>query len=169
MAATKPGRFKQPISGEASIEIEAPPDVVYGLVSDITRMGEWSPECTGGKWLGGAAGPALGARFKGTNKNRFSWSTSSCVVAADADRKFSFERDRPRMFGVMRWSYVLNPVPGGTRVTESFEQVKTASTLAIMAANVATSVPWNDRETVNVANMHTTLQRLKETAERLAR
>jgi hypothetical protein len=29
---------------EASIEINASPDAVYALVSDLPRMGEWSPE-----------------------------------------------------------------------------------------------------------------------------
>jgi len=158
-------RFKQPIKGEASIEIQAPPDVLYRLISDVTRMGEWSPECTGGKWLGGATGPAVGARFKGTNENRFSWSTSSRIVTADEGRSFIFERDRPRGFGVMRWSYLLEPAPSGTRVTESFEQVRTAPTLAILAANLTTGVPWNDREAVNITNMQTTLKRLKEKAE----
>jgi hypothetical protein len=157
-------RFKQPIKGEASIEIPAPSDVLYRLISDVTRMGEWSPECTGGRWLGGATGPAVGARFKGTNAKRFSWSTSSRVVTADEGRSFIFERDRPRGFGVMRWSYLLEPVPKGTRVTESFEQVRTAPILAILAANLTTGVRWNDREAVNVTNMETTLERLKEKA-----
>ncbi|HAY67306.1 MAG TPA: hypothetical protein DCY82_03325, partial [Acidimicrobiaceae bacterium] len=31
---------------EASIEIAASPEAVYDLVSDVTRMGEWSPEST---------------------------------------------------------------------------------------------------------------------------
>lgn len=39
-------------------EIAAPPEQVWDLVSDMTRMGEWSPEAPGGKWLGGASGPA---------------------------------------------------------------------------------------------------------------
>jgi hypothetical protein len=29
---------------EASIEIQTSPDAVYDLVSDLPRMGEWSPE-----------------------------------------------------------------------------------------------------------------------------
>ena len=42
---------------------------LYDLVSDLPRMGEWSPENTGGKWVNGAAGPVVGARFKGSNKS----------------------------------------------------------------------------------------------------
>ena len=162
-------RFKQPIEGSAVIEIEAPADLIYELVSDVTRMGEWSPECTGGKWLGAASGPTVGARFKGTNKKRFAWSTKSKVVLAEPGKAFTFDRDRPILFGVMRWSYELTPLPTGTRVTESFEQVRTAPAISVVAANLATGVRWNQREAVNTANMQVTLERLKACAEELAR
>lgn len=168
MTAQKNRRFKQPIRGSASIDIQATPALIYDLVSDITRMGEWSPECTGGRWLRGAIGPAVGARFKGTNKKRFAWSTSSKVRVAEPGRCFTFDRDRPPLFGVMRWSYELAPLPSGTRVTESFEQVRTAPTISVVAANLTTGIPWNEREAVNTANMHVTLERLKTCAEALA-
>lgn len=168
MGANGKSRYKQPIRGSAAVDIAAPPDVVYSLVSDITRMGEWSPECTGGRWLGGAGGPSPGARFRGTNKKRFSWSTTARVVDALPGRRFAFDRDRPVFFGVMRWAYDLEPTAGGTHVTESFEQVRTAPTIALIAASLGTGVPWNEREAVNESNMRVTLDRLKATAERLA-
>jgi uncharacterized protein YndB with AHSA1/START domain len=31
--------------GHAGIDIAAPPERVFGLITDVTRMGEWSPEC----------------------------------------------------------------------------------------------------------------------------
>jgi uncharacterized protein YndB with AHSA1/START domain len=43
--------------------IAASPDALWKMVSDVTRMGEWSPENTGGEWLKGATGPAVGAKF----------------------------------------------------------------------------------------------------------
>ena len=43
---------------EESIDIEAPPERLYPMVSDLSRMGEWSPENRGGKWVGGATGAA---------------------------------------------------------------------------------------------------------------
>ena len=49
--------------------IDAPPERVWDLVTAITRMGEWSPESTGGRWTRGATGPATGARFVGSNRN----------------------------------------------------------------------------------------------------
>ena len=65
-------------------DIAAPAEKVWALVSDLPRMGEWSPENAGGTWAKGATGPALGAVFKGTNKNGFRrWSTTVTVVACE--------------------------------------------------------------------------------------
>ncbi|MFM8383175.1 MAG: SRPBCC family protein, partial [Actinomycetota bacterium] len=55
-------------------EVAAPPERIWAMVSDLPRMGEWSPENQGGEWLNGATGPAVGVRFKGQNKNgKKSW------------------------------------------------------------------------------------------------
>src|SRR5277367_6047983 len=65
----------------ASRDIAAPAEKVWALVSDLPRMGEWSPENAGGKWVKGATGPALGSVFQGANKNGFRrWSTTVTVV-----------------------------------------------------------------------------------------
>jgi uncharacterized protein YndB with AHSA1/START domain len=67
-----------------SIDIAAPAEQVWALVSDLTRMGEWSPETTNVEWTGGATGPALGATFKGTNRQGVRrWSTSCRITAFD--------------------------------------------------------------------------------------
>ena len=49
-------------------EVSANPEKVWALITDLPRMGEWSPEATGGEWIEGAAAAAVGAQFKGTNK-----------------------------------------------------------------------------------------------------
>ena len=52
---------------EVSTDIDAAPLRVYQLISDVTRMGTWSPETTSCRWIRGATGPAVGAQFRGTN------------------------------------------------------------------------------------------------------
>ncbi|MQA13303.1 MAG: hypothetical protein GEV09_03775 [Pseudonocardiaceae bacterium] len=37
-----------PTRDEVTVQLAAAPERVWELVSDITRMGEWSPENTGG-------------------------------------------------------------------------------------------------------------------------
>jgi hypothetical protein len=59
--------MSEPIS--VSIDINAPAERIYDLVPDLPSLGKWSPEATGGKWLGGATSAKPGVRFRGTNRN----------------------------------------------------------------------------------------------------
>ncbi|MBI4885229.1 MAG: SRPBCC family protein [Actinobacteria bacterium] len=100
---------------DVSLTINAGPERLYELVSDITKMGRLSPECTGGRWLGSAKGPQVGARFIGTNKRGFvRWFTFNKVVVAEPGREFAFETRDTRI----RWSYRFAG-NGPTKVTES--------------------------------------------------
>ena len=80
-----------------AIDIAAPPEQVYRLVSDITLMGQWSPECIRCAWTPGATGPAVGARFKARNKGRRgpAWFNTPVVTAAEPGREFAFNRNGP--------------------------------------------------------------------------
>jgi hypothetical protein len=51
--------------GSVTVHMDASPDRVWELVSDVTRVGEFSPETFEAEWLGGASGPEVGARFRG--------------------------------------------------------------------------------------------------------
>jgi hypothetical protein len=95
---------------------------VYRLISDITRVGEWSPETVSAHWLDGATGPAVGARFQGDNRiGRVAWSTKPTVTVAEPGVRFAFQV--PGASGGS-WSFDLEPAPGGTRITESMSQAK---------------------------------------------
>jgi hypothetical protein len=87
-------------------------ETVYGLVSDVTRMGDWSPETTSCRWVGGARGPVVGAKFRGTNRFRWMrWTTTCTVVAADAGKRFAFDvAEGP--IPVSRWSFDFVPETG---------------------------------------------------------
>ena len=93
------------------------PDELYALVSDVTRMGEWSPICQACWWDDGD-GPRAGAWFTGRNElPERTWETRSQVVAADRGREFAFEVNS----GWVRWGYAFAAVDSGTQVTESWE------------------------------------------------
>jgi uncharacterized protein YndB with AHSA1/START domain len=151
------------MSDEVSVtrEIHAPADRVWALVSDVTRMGEWSPENERGVWLGGATGPAPGARFRGTNRiGRRKWKTVATVVAAEPGRRFSF-RVSAKGLNVADWSYAFEPAATGCRVTETWTDRRAGffKPLAQLVTGVA------DRASHNRAGMEQTLDRLAAVAE----
>ncbi len=105
----------------ATLDIAAPTEKVWALVSDLPRMGEWSPENAGGKWVKGANGPALGAVFKGNNKNGVRrWSTTVTIVDFEPGKAFEFAVTSGPL-QVANWRYEFEDTESGCRVTESWE------------------------------------------------
>lgn len=109
------------IEQSVSTVIHRPAADVFAAVTDITRMGEWSPECTGGRWVAPATGPAVGATFEGDNVARLGpvtlkrWSTTSEVTECTTGRAFEFIAE-----GMTTWRYELAEHDGATTLTESF-------------------------------------------------
>jgi uncharacterized protein YndB with AHSA1/START domain len=110
-----------PQQGSASIEVRAAPEIVWKLVADITRMGEWSPECYRAEWKDGATGPAVGAHFHGYNRaGTFEWDAPGIVTECEPGRVFAFAvpRDGPIQ---NCWRFDFEPGAEGTTLTESFD------------------------------------------------
>jgi hypothetical protein len=142
-------------------DVGAPAEEVWAMVSDVTRMGEWSPENTGGEWVGGATGPAVGAKFKGRNQRGWRrWSTKAEVVEAEPGRAFAFDISAGPLV-VARWSYRFEPTDSGCRVTESWED-KRGGVIKVVG-RLATGVA--DRAEHNRQGMTTTLANLAKSAE----
>ena len=148
--------------GSVSVHMAASPEVVWDLVSDVTRIGEFSPETFEAVWLGDATGPAIGARFKGHVKRNGVGPTywTVCEVT-DCVPGEHFE------FAVVmngqtlnRWSYRLERVDGGTEVTESFS----------LRPNALSKVYWAlagwHRSRANERGMRQTLERIRAIAEK---
>lgn len=148
-------------TGEASETVRADPALLWAMVTDVTRMGEWSPENQGGEWLDGADGAVVGAHFKGHNRRgKATWSTTCEVVEAEPGRIFAFRTSgSPNTV----WRYRFEPVDGGTHVTESFEMAKPLGTFSRLLTRVTTGV--TDRRSDMEEGARTTLARLKAVAE----
>lgn len=100
-----------------SVVVACSPAELYEMVSDVTRMGEWSPICKACWWDDGD-GPRPGAWFTGRNETPSrTWETRSQVVTAVPGEEFTFVVGD----GLVRWSYRFEPEDGGTRLTESWE------------------------------------------------
>lgn len=162
-ATTPTTASKAPLNVSVSATIAAPARVVYDLISDVTRMPEFSPENIRGEWLGGATGPAVGARFKGTNKlGRTTWSTKPTVTAAEPGRVFAFKV--PGASGAL-WTYELTEQGDTTLVTESMVQRKPSPPLIRWFQRRA---GVTDRAANLRAAMTTTLDRVAAAAEHRA-
>jgi uncharacterized protein YndB with AHSA1/START domain len=109
------------MQGSKTIHIEAQPETLWSMVSDVTRMGDWSPETSRAEGVDGATGPAVGARFKGRNqRGRAKWSTTCTVTASESGREFSFVVGTPEK-PKTTWSYRFAASGSGTDVTESWQ------------------------------------------------
>lgn len=97
-----------------SIEVAAPPEAVWAVVSDLRRMGEWSPQCRRMYVLGGDV--RRGTRTFNLNRRGWlRWPTTSRVVVFEPEREVAFRIAQNRMI----WTFALEPTATGTRVTES--------------------------------------------------
>jgi uncharacterized protein YndB with AHSA1/START domain len=109
-----------PEHGSASIDVAAPPEQVWALIADITRMGEWSPECYKAHWEDTSTGPETSARFHGYNRaGTFEWDLPCEVVECEPGRVFAFVAPAGADLAT-RWRFELESTSGGTRLTETF-------------------------------------------------
>jgi hypothetical protein len=149
-------------TAEASIDVSASPEVLFDMVSDIVRMGEWSPEATGGHWLDGGSGE-VGDWFMGDNTvDGRDWSRACQVAKADRGQDFTF------VIGGFEanctwWSYEFEPVDAGTRVTERWWMVNLTPGMQGASPEQRTQ-----RVESTQPNIDRTLAQLKEVAERRA-
>lgn len=147
--------------GEVTVHMAAPPDAIWGLVSDITNTGRFSPETFDAQWLGGATGPAVGARFRGHVRRNGRWPvywTTCEVTACEPGREFAFAVLAGRR-PLNTWRYRMEPTGDGTDVTESFELTPTP------LLRLYWLVAGSARGRTNVDGMRTTLERIKAVAE----
>ncbi|MFY0408916.1 SRPBCC family protein [Solicola sp. PLA-1-18] len=100
---------------EVSVEVQAEPRDVWQVVSDLRRMGEWSPQCRRMFVLGDVR---RGARAVNVNRQGLLvWPTTARVVRYEPQRAIAF---RIPLNGTV-WTYELEPTVTGTRVTERRE------------------------------------------------
>lgn len=115
----------------ARVHIAASPAEVYAVVGDLTRSGEWSPECVRGSWISGEPG-TVGAVFRGENVRaddvvawapvvRGTWFTESEVVAAEPGRTFQWSmRTKSGEKQDSVWTYDIEPADDGCVLTHRF-------------------------------------------------
>ena len=149
------------LGDSVTVPMKATPEEVWDLVSDVTRIGEFSPETFEARWTRGSTGPEVGAHFKGHVKRNgvgpVYW-TLCRVDRCEPNRQFEFtviaaNRD------VNTWGYRIEPADDGVDVTEYFQ----------LAGNPLLKLYWGAlgwaRGRTNREGMRTTLERIRDVVE----
>jgi uncharacterized protein YndB with AHSA1/START domain len=173
---TEDGQIACEVTGlttAAEEEVAVPPELVWDLVADVTRVGGWSAECIRAAWLGEPGRPRPGARFTGHNRfpDGFEYEVTCVVTEADRPRAFAWvvldDSGDPAQPS-SSWRYRIDPLPGGgSRVRQRFTHGPGASYLRAAAArapNRAAEIIAARREDLR-ANMSATLRAIKAAAE----
>jgi uncharacterized membrane protein len=103
---------------QEAITINRAADDLYDLIADVSRMGQWSPVCTGGSY------DEDGEWFTGTNAmGESTWETRCRVVVAERGREFAFiNHGLEGDVEMVRWAFTFDPVEGGgTDVTQVWQ------------------------------------------------
>ncbi|MFD1932187.1 SRPBCC family protein [Nonomuraea mangrovi] len=149
-------------SASASIEIDAPPERVYELVTDLEGMGAWNAECERARWIGEVRSARRGARFRGSNRNGSRrWSTVCTVTAAEPGRVFAYHVRAGGMLDIAVWRFDITPSEMGCVVEQ--KTWDTRGRFMLVVGRLATNVA--DRAAHNAANMRRSLEGLKRVAE----
>lgn len=160
--SVKMGSYPRGMLGSVTVHFAAPAARVWDLVSDVTRIGEFSPETFEAQWLDGATGPRAGARFRGhvrrNGRGPVYWTTCT-VTVSEPGREFAFAVNGPGEAIVNTWRYRLEPGEDGTDVTESFEVPGT------LPMRLYWSVAGRARLRTNLTGMRVTLEKMKAIVE----
>jgi uncharacterized protein YndB with AHSA1/START domain len=149
-----------------SITIARPPEAVYALVADVTRMGEWSPVCKECWWDEDTEPGAVGSWFTGRNVlPERTWETHCEVVAAEPGKEFTFlvnGREMP----FVRWSYTFAPAGDGTELTETWEPQPAILAYFASASEDGGAAMLEERAELARTGIAETLAAIKAAAER---
>lgn len=144
-------------TAEHRVEIEASPEAVWSIVSDVTRIPEWSPVCHRVELLSADV-----SRFRGHNRlNGARWSRECVVTESVPGEVFGFSTVFKGAEST-RWRYRLEPTGAGTAVTEAYEIVSMPSWVRLLR-RLPGAEAKSERDTRR--NLETSLARLKAIAE----
>jgi Polyketide cyclase / dehydrase and lipid transport len=143
----------QPTPITTTVEIEATPDAVWGVLSDLGRMPEFSPELRKAFVIGK---PGVGANIIGINRRKaVVWPTTSKVVRWEPGQAVAW---KTRESGAT-WVYELEATATGTSVTGRRVLPKFTIGTALLGPVIG-GAQGHDAELAE--GIRTTLERIRE-------
>ena len=132
----KPKRRVQ-LTNRVAVDVDADIDVLWEVVRDVTRVGEWSHECVGAEWLGDADTPVPGARFRGRNRaGVFRWGRVCEIVSADPHELVWITVPTALYPDSSEWRIALDEIDNGTRISQEFRVLRAPKVLSVLYALV---------------------------------
>ncbi len=118
---TLPARWKVDWEGEVAVDLAATPAQVWAVLSDPTRVGEWSHECHSVSWVDGHSQAVVGARFRGNNRaGALRWSRTCTIIELEPERLLVYRTSGGVPPDSTEWRFRLEPLAGGSRITQSY-------------------------------------------------
>lgn len=98
-----------------TLDIPAPPEQVWDVITDISVMPRFSDELQSVEWAEGFSDAALGAQFLGTNRNQAigEWTVRCHIVEFEPPRVFGWAVGRVEN-PAATWRFELTPTSAGT-------------------------------------------------------
>ncbi|GAA1457607.1 SRPBCC family protein [Williamsia maris] len=146
---------------EASTDIKASPEKVWSIVSDLARMGEWSPQCRKVIVRGGAVGQ--GTKTINVNKRGLLvWPTTAKVVTFEPNREIAYRITENHTV----WGFEITPSADGVTLTER-RVAADGKTTAVSALLVDKVLGGKDNFEIELEEgIKETLAKIKAAAER---
>jgi hypothetical protein len=162
----------------ASIDVACAPLTAWELVTDIQRIGDFSPECMAAAWIDGASAPEVGARFEGTNHVittyrgediDFTWIRVCTVTAAQRPSLFAYTvGDRFDGTPACSWEFRIDSSDDGTRISQRFQHLPRGLSGTRLAADGFpddAEEQVRDRQRSLTKDMNETLHRIRQVLE----
>lgn len=156
------------------VHVSCPPAEAWALVSDIRRIGEFSPECVGTRWLDGADRLGVGVRFEGTNRVRAGvdevvWIRPCTVTRLIPGERFAYVvGDRFDGTAAAEWDVSVEPGGDGCVIRQTFRHLPDGlSGVRAEADSDPASAPaiLQRRAAALAAGMRETLHRMRAVLE----
>lgn len=142
-----------------SITIDAPASELYETIADVTRIGEFSPQCKSARWDEGS-GPRVGGWFTGHNeRDGREWEMRCEVALAEPGRAFGWIVGG-REEGTTSWSYTFSESEGSTTVEETWEVLRLSERMQQLSEQ-----ELDELKARTISSMENTLATLKQKAE----
>ena len=151
---------RQQPTARVEVDVAAPPEAVWRVLTDPARIPEWSHECCDVELLDPRP-VGLGFRFRGRNRaGRNRWSRMCTVFRCDENTDFAYLTSGGPG-DATAWHFRLEPTATGTRLTQAYRIV---SMPAWQSAMVSVLIPTHSDRT---AALREDLLRLAALAEDL--